>query len=113
MASHGTNRFVAEADRASGNIRRSSFTARRTRSRWGRRTWLRAALMTTAAALFGTTPPAHLAIHAGGRSILERSPLRRLPDRLLQGCLSALAAGVLILIGYFFVNTSGALLYSR
>jgi phosphate ABC transporter permease protein PstC len=40
----------------------------------------------------------------GGRSILERSPLHRLPDRGLQWGLSALAAGVLILIAYFFVR---------
>jgi phosphate ABC transporter permease protein PstC len=43
----------------------------------------------------------------GGRSILERSPLHRLPDRALQWGLSALAAGVLILIGYFFVRLIG------
>ena len=43
----------------------------------------------------------------GGRSILERSPLHRLPDRALQWGLSGLAAGVLILIGYFFVRLIG------
>ncbi len=43
----------------------------------------------------------------GGRSILERSPLHRLPDRVLQFGLSALAVGVLILIGYFFVRLIG------
>jgi phosphate ABC transporter permease protein PstC len=43
----------------------------------------------------------------GGRSILERSPLHRLPDRVLKWGLSALAAGVLILIGYFFVRLIG------
>jgi phosphate transport system permease protein len=44
---------------------------------------------------------------SGGRSILERSPLHRLPDRILQFGLSALAVGVLILIGYFFVRLIG------
>ena len=43
----------------------------------------------------------------GGRSVLERSPLHRLPDRVLQWGLSGLAAGVLILIGYFFVRLIG------
>ena len=43
----------------------------------------------------------------GGRSVLERSPLHRLPDRALQWGLSALAAGVLILIAYFFVRLIG------
>ena len=43
----------------------------------------------------------------GGRSILERSPLGRLPDRVLQWGLSALAAGVLILIAYFFLRLIG------
>jgi phosphate ABC transporter permease protein PstC len=43
----------------------------------------------------------------GGRSILERSPLHRLPDRALQWTLSGLAAGVLVLIGYFFVRLIG------
>jgi phosphate ABC transporter permease protein PstC len=46
--------------------------------------------------------PAH-----GGRSILERSPIHRLGDRVLQFGLSALAVGVLILIGYFFVRLIG------
>ena len=44
---------------------------------------------------------------SGGRSILERSPLHRLPDRVLKWGLSGLAAGVLILIGYFFVRLIG------
>jgi phosphate ABC transporter permease protein PstC len=44
---------------------------------------------------------------SGGRSILERPPLARLPDRALQWALSALAAGVLVLIGYFFVRLIG------
>jgi len=43
----------------------------------------------------------------GGRSALERSPLQRLPDRALRWGLSGLAAGVLILIGYFFVRLIG------
>jgi phosphate ABC transporter permease protein PstC len=43
----------------------------------------------------------------GGRSVLERSPLQRLPDRALFWGLSALAAGVLVLIGYFFVRLIG------
>jgi phosphate ABC transporter permease protein PstC len=43
----------------------------------------------------------------GGRSLLERSPLSRLPDQILQGGLTVLAAGVLILIGYFFVRLVG------
>jgi phosphate transport system permease protein len=44
---------------------------------------------------------------SGGRSVLERSPLSRLPDQVLKWGLSALAAGVLILIGYFFVRLIG------
>jgi phosphate ABC transporter permease protein PstC len=43
----------------------------------------------------------------GGRSVLERSPLGRLPDRVLHWGLSGLAAGVLILIAYFFVRLIG------
>jgi phosphate ABC transporter permease protein PstC len=43
----------------------------------------------------------------GGRSILERSPLHRLPDRVLQWGLSALATAVLLLIAYFFVRLIG------
>ncbi len=43
----------------------------------------------------------------GGRSTLERSPLQRLPDQVLYWGLSGLAAGVLILIGYFFVRLIG------
>jgi phosphate ABC transporter permease protein PstC len=43
----------------------------------------------------------------GGRSLLERSPLRNLPDQLLQWGLTILATGVLILIGYFFVRLIG------
>jgi phosphate ABC transporter permease protein PstC len=44
---------------------------------------------------------------SGGRSVLERSPLHRLPDRALQWILSGLATGVLVLIGYFFVRLIG------
>jgi phosphate ABC transporter permease protein PstC len=44
---------------------------------------------------------------SGGRSLLERPPLSRLPDRALQWALSALAAGVLILIAYFFIRLIG------
>src|SRR4051794_41877506 len=40
----------------------------------------------------------------GGRSGLERAPFARLPDRLLRWVLTALAAGILVLIGYFFVR---------
>jgi phosphate ABC transporter permease protein PstC len=43
----------------------------------------------------------------GGRSILERSPLHRLPDRVMQWGLSGLAAAVLILIAYFLVRLIG------
>jgi phosphate ABC transporter permease protein PstC len=51
---------------------------------------------------------AHATTSAGGdRSILERSPLHRLPDRVLQWGLSAIAAGVLLLIAYFFVRLIG------
>ena len=44
---------------------------------------------------------------SGGRSALERSPLSRLPDQLLQWILTALAAAILVLIGYFFVRLIG------
>jgi len=40
----------------------------------------------------------------GGRSILERPPLARLPDRALRWGLTPLAASILILIGFFFVR---------
>ncbi len=46
-------------------------------------------------------------IVSGGRSVIERSPLSRLPDRLLQWILTGLAAAILILIGYFFVRLIG------
>jgi phosphate ABC transporter permease protein PstC len=42
-----------------------------------------------------------------GRSILERSPLGRLPDRALRYGLTALAASILALIVYFFVKLVG------
>jgi phosphate transport system permease protein len=44
---------------------------------------------------------------SGGRSILERSPLARLPDRALRFGLTALAASILALIVYFFVKLVG------
>jgi phosphate ABC transporter permease protein PstC len=40
----------------------------------------------------------------GGRSILERSPLSRLPDRLLKWVLTGLAAAILVLIAFFFIR---------
>src|SRR3954462_6615907 len=40
----------------------------------------------------------------GGRSVLERSPLARLPDRLLRWGLTALAALILVLIAFFFIR---------
>ena len=43
----------------------------------------------------------------GGRSGLERSPLSRLPDRVLQWGLTALAVLILLLIAYFFVRLIG------
>jgi phosphate ABC transporter permease protein PstC len=44
-------------------------------------------------------------VSAGGdRPILGRSPLSRIPDQILKWGLSALAAGVLLLIGFFFVR---------
>jgi phosphate transport system permease protein len=44
---------------------------------------------------------------SGGRSVLERSPLSRVPDRVLQWTLTALAAAILVLITYFFVRLIG------
>lgn len=46
-------------------------------------------------------------ISGGGRSVLERSPLSRLPDRAMQFGLSALAAAILILLAYFFIRLIG------
>ncbi len=47
------------------------------------------------------------AIPGGERSVLERSPLARLPDRALKYGLTALAALILVLIVYFFVRLVG------
>ena len=44
---------------------------------------------------------------SGGRSLIERSPLSRIPDRVLQWTLTALAAAILILIAYFFIRLIG------
>ena len=41
---------------------------------------------------------------AGGRSILERSPAARLPDRVLKWGLTILALGIIALIAFFFVR---------
>jgi phosphate ABC transporter permease protein PstC len=46
-------------------------------------------------------------IPGGDRSILERSPLSRLPDRALKYGLTALAALILALIVYFFIRLVG------
>ena len=46
-------------------------------------------------------------IPGGDRSLLERSPLARLPDRALRYGLTALAALILVLIVYFFVRLFG------
>jgi phosphate ABC transporter permease protein PstC len=46
-------------------------------------------------------------IPTGERSILERSPLARLPDRALKYGLTALAALILALIVYFFIRLVG------
>jgi phosphate ABC transporter permease protein PstC len=43
----------------------------------------------------------------GGRALLERPPLSRLPDRVLKWGLTALAALILALIVYFFVRLVG------
>jgi hypothetical protein len=43
----------------------------------------------------------------GERSILERSPLARLPDRALKYGLTGLAALILALIVYFFIRLVG------
>jgi phosphate ABC transporter permease protein PstC len=43
-------------------------------------------------------------IPSGDRSLLERSPLARLPDRALKYGLTALAALILVLIVYFFIR---------
>jgi phosphate ABC transporter permease protein PstC len=46
-------------------------------------------------------------IPSGERSILERSPLARLPDRALKYGLTTLAALILALIVYFFIRLVG------
>src|SRR2546421_7496704 len=43
----------------------------------------------------------------GGRSVLERSPMARLPDRALRYGLTALALVILALIVYFFIRLVG------
>src|SRR3954451_6823657 len=40
----------------------------------------------------------------GGRSVTERSPLSRLPDRVLKVGLTLLAAAILVLIAFFFIR---------
>ncbi len=47
------------------------------------------------------------AISGGGREILSRSPLARLPDRALKAALTLLATLILALIVYFFVRLVG------
>lgn len=47
------------------------------------------------------------AVVAGGRAVLERSPLARIPDRALRWGLSSLAALILIVIAYFLVRLAG------
>jgi phosphate ABC transporter permease protein PstC len=47
------------------------------------------------------------AMGSGDRSILERSPLARLPDRVLRYGLTTLAALLLALIVYFFIRLVG------
>jgi phosphate ABC transporter permease protein PstC len=46
-------------------------------------------------------------IPSGGRGLLSRSPLARLPDRALKYGLTALSALILVLIVYFFVRLVG------
>jgi phosphate transport system permease protein len=46
-------------------------------------------------------------VPGGGRSVLGRSPLARLPDRALRYGLTVLAAAILALIVYFFVRLVG------
>src|ERR671939_1375132 len=47
---------------------------------------------------------AGLATARGDRSILERSPLSRLPDRALRWGLTVLAGAILALIAFFFIR---------
>src|ERR1700716_1974009 len=46
-------------------------------------------------------------VPVGDRSVLERSPLARLPDRALKYGLTALALLILALIVYFFIRLVG------
>ncbi|HTY96491.1 MAG TPA: hypothetical protein VMB91_05580, partial [Solirubrobacteraceae bacterium] len=46
-------------------------------------------------------------VTGGGRGLLTRSPLARLPDRLLRWGLTALAAFILAVIVYFFIRLIG------
>jgi phosphate transport system permease protein len=48
-----------------------------------------------------------LTLPSGGRAMLARSPLARLPDRALKYGLTALAALILALIVYFFIRLVG------
>jgi len=50
---------------------------------------------------------ANSTVVGGGRSVLERSPLHRLPDRLLKWGLTGLAVAILALIAYFFIRLIG------
>jgi phosphate ABC transporter permease protein PstC len=50
---------------------------------------------------------ASASIIRGDRSVLERPPLARLPDHLLHGGLSGLAALILVLLAYFFIRLIG------
>jgi phosphate ABC transporter permease protein PstC len=43
----------------------------------------------------------------GGRSVLERSPVSRIPDRILKWGLTTLAALILALLAYFFIRLIG------
>jgi phosphate ABC transporter permease protein PstC len=44
---------------------------------------------------------------SGGRSIFERSPASRIPDRILKWGLTGLAGAILVLLGYFFIRLIG------
>jgi phosphate ABC transporter permease protein PstC len=46
-------------------------------------------------------------VPTGGHSLLQRSPVARLPDRALRYGLTALAAAILALIVYFFIRLAG------
>src|SRR6266480_2191084 len=47
-------------------------------------------------------PAGSSSVFGGSRLLFGRLPLSRLPDRLLKWGLTALAAGVVLLIAYFF-----------